>query len=70
MNYDNAPVHGIPRPLIVNGCPVCPCDKCGTLWTDHYLTYDEQRGGDMFGLCPECGGDELDPELMHPTISD
>lgn len=51
---DNAPPHGIPRPLIVNGCIVSPCTDCSTLWTDNYLTNPSADGNPMWDRCPEC----------------
>ena len=53
-DQDHAPAHGIPRPLIVNGCPVSPCGDCGTLWTDQYLTNPTDSQQSIFDRCPEC----------------
>ena len=58
MSNDNAPAHGIPRPLIVNGCIASPCRLCGDIWTDAYLED---------GLC---GGCFIDPEVKYQTVTD
>ena len=71
---DNAPAHGIQRPLIVNGCPVSRCGDCATLWTDTYLTNVSPDGHDIYDRCPNCqetyDRDQLDPEVKYPTITD
>jgi hypothetical protein len=72
---DNAPAHGIKRPLIVNGCPVSRCGDCATLWTDSYLTNVAPSGHDIYDRCPNCQEtydrlDRLDPEVKYQTVTD